>query len=195
MFFERKTCPRCGRKVKSDFKFCPYCGEDLSRGYHKSLFEEVERDFEEIDKLFDISKFGFPVRSGGVSITIHSGEGEPRIEVKTFGDYKRFEPHIKKKLGIKDHGIKEIERKVKKPKVTEEPKTEIKKVDGGELITVNLPGVKSIDDVEIRKLEQSIEIKAFCNGKVYFTLIPIKPNSKIVERRFEKGILTLQLRG
>jgi len=38
----------------------------------------------------------------GISITIHSGTGmKPRIEVKTYGDYKKLEPEIKRRLGIK----------------------------------------------------------------------------------------------
>ncbi len=25
-----KTCPGCGRPVKTDFQFCPFCGKDLT---------------------------------------------------------------------------------------------------------------------------------------------------------------------
>ena len=28
------VCKKCGRNVKGDFKFCPYCGERLVSDFH-----------------------------------------------------------------------------------------------------------------------------------------------------------------
>lgn len=29
--YNNHICPRCGRKIESDFEFCPYCGERIKR--------------------------------------------------------------------------------------------------------------------------------------------------------------------
>ncbi|MEM2772259.1 MAG: hypothetical protein QXR88_00180, partial [Candidatus Pacearchaeota archaeon] len=69
---------------------------------------------------------------------------------------------------IKDESLKNIE---KLPR--EEAKYKIKRLGNVIIYEINLPGVKSLDDIEIKKLENSIEIKAIGKDKVYFKLIPI----------------------
>ena len=49
--FGRKKCPRCGRPVKHEWNFCPYCGYNLRAIYRTdfdSIFEEIERSFQEM---------------------------------------------------------------------------------------------------------------------------------------------------
>lgn len=208
MFYSKK-CKRCGRKLKDDWLFCPYCGEEITkRESYMDLFEEFERDiereFERLDKMFGMLGFPrinikAPIRTGGISITIRSGTGmKPQIEVKTTGEYKKFEPEIKRRLGIKE-GVQEVEtekieeKKVKVPKITEEPETKIERKGNVETITIKLPDVKNPEDINVRKLEQSIEVKAFVGDKAYFKLIPVKPNSRIISQKFENGILRIEL--
>jgi HSP20 family molecular chaperone IbpA len=207
-----KKCPNCGRSVKEGFNFCPYCGEELEEREVEeiefkpfSIFEDIEKEFERIDKMFSSSEFfKFPkirfgpiTRGGGISITIHSATGrKPEVKVKTFGDYKKFEPEIKRKLGIKApvEEVEEEEEKPKKvPKITEEPETKVERVDGKLLVTVKLPGVKSEEDIKIRKLEQSIEVRAFADDKAYFTLVPIKAGMEILEKSFKDEVLKIEL--
>ena len=33
------VCKKCGRNVKGDFKFCPYCGERLVSDFHDHYSE------------------------------------------------------------------------------------------------------------------------------------------------------------
>ena len=203
--FEKKRCPNCGEKIKENWRFCPHCGEEIkvsgvrplsvfSRPF-KNIFTDIEEEFERIDKMFE-SDFRFPsfkmrpVKTGGISITIHSGTGmEPKVEVKTFGDYKKFEPELKRKLGVSS--IEEVEEKRKIPKVVEEPETKIKKIGNKQIISIKLPGVKG-EDIEIRKLEQSIEVKAFAGDKAYFKLIPI-PAGASVNKEFKNGVLKIEI--
>jgi HSP20 family molecular chaperone IbpA len=193
--FGRIRCRHCGRKLKKVWNFCPYCGEHVEKKRLFSIFDEIEKEFERIDKMlgFKFPRFDKPVRGGGISITIRSGTGiQPEIHVKTSGEYKRLEPEIKKKLGIRE-GIREIEEKPeKKIKVIEEPETKIEKVGTKEIITIKLPGVKSEEDIEIKRLEQSIEVKAFAGEKTYFKLIPIPPNA-IVNKNFKDEILKIEV--
>jgi HSP20 family molecular chaperone IbpA len=207
--FESRRCRNCGRGLKKDWVVCPYCGEEVEpkKPYARQfdLLEDIEREFERIDKMFGPSFFKFPkidirtpFRGGGISITIRSGTGmKPQIDVKTSGDYKKLEPEIKRRLGVRE-GIEEIEEekpKRKPPRITEEPETTIQRTGNVETIKIKLPDVKSLDDIEIKKLEQSLEVKAFVGDKVYFKLIPIKPHARISGKSFENGILRIELQG
>ncbi len=219
---ERKNrrCPHCGKVVSEKFKYCPYCGERLLSEFEEefpllprfegfeSIFREIEREFERLDRMLSSrsSFFSIPrifwkgsprVRGGGISITIHSATGkEPRVEVKTFGDYKRFEPEIRRRLGIPPKGVVEeeetLEEKVMKAKVTEEPEAKVERKGKKRIITIELPGVKASEDVNVKRLEQSIEVRAFAGDKAYFKLIPIPKNAS-VEYKFEDEKLVLEV--
>lgn len=206
--FERKRCSSCGEKVSKSWRFCPRCGEKLiERKIVKpfSVFEDIDKEFERIDKMFSSEFLKFPrfriktpMRGGGISITIHSATGrKPKIEVKTSGKYKKIEPEIKRKLGIKAP-IEEVEESVERkpiriPKVTEEPETKIEKIGAKEIISIKLPEVKKEEDIEVKKLEQSIEVKAFADDKAYFKLIPI-PSNVTIGKEFKDGILKIEIK-
>lgn len=202
--FESRRCKRCGKGMKNDWKFCPYCGQGTKyRRQYKDVFEDVEKEFERIDKMFGpvFVKFpkldtNSPFKGGGINIVIKSGTGmKPKINVRTSGRYKKLEPQLKKRLGVREGigGVKEEKRKVRIPKKTEEPETRIESRGNEETITVKLPDVKKLEDIEIRKLGQSIEIKAFAGDKAYFKLIPIRPNAQISDKDFKDGILKIQV--
>ena len=114
--------------------------------------------------------------------------------MKTFGDYKKLEPELKRRLGVKA-GVEEVEEeeeKVRVPKVTEEPEAEIKSSGNKQIISIKLPDVKE-EDIEIKKLEQSMEIKAFAGDKAYFKLIPLPSNATIVKKEFKNGVLKIEV--
>jgi len=204
--FKKKRCPSCGEPVKDEWQFCPYCGEDLVERRvempFRSLWEEVDKELERLDKMvsfsFEIPTFRAKPKSkiSGVSITIRGTSGEPKVEVKTFGDYKKLEPELKRRLGVKA-GVEEIEEeeaeeKVRVPKVTEEPEAEIKSSGNKQIISIKLPDVKE-EDIEIKKLEQSMEIKAFAGDKAYFKLIPLPANAAVVKKEFKDGVLRIEV--
>ena len=191
MFRKKKklTCPYCGREVQPEWNYCPYCGHPLKQVSPFGKFEEaIEKEFERFDKLFGFKlpriKFG---PSGGISITITSGTDiQPKVKVKTYGDYRKHEP--KQKLGV---GVKEVPI-VNPPKVTEEPKSRVKHLGLKDVIEINLPDVKSAKDIQIRELEQSIEVKARAGDKLYFKLLPVLPG-RILHKKFSKGKLVIEI--
>jgi HSP20 family molecular chaperone IbpA len=190
--FERVRCRECGEKVKRDWRFCPYCGRELF--LERDIFGEIAREFKRIDKLFESSFFRFPslkpLRGGGISIVVRSGTGmKPEIKIRTSGEYKKLEPELRKRLGVKK--IEGVPQRI--PRVTEEPRTELKKIARGVRIEVELPGVRNERDIEIRKLEQSIEIKAWAGDKAYFKLIPIPKELSVLKKEFKDGLLKIEL--
>ncbi|MDI6826561.1 MAG: hypothetical protein QMD36_05275 [Candidatus Aenigmarchaeota archaeon] len=202
--FESKKCRRCGKGLKNDWIVCPYCGEGVREKKPYDMFEDIEREFERIDKVFGPRFLKFPridiespFKSGGISITIRSGRMKPQVDVKTTGEYKKLEPEIKRRLGVEEE-VEEVkeekpEKKVRIPKMTEEPETKIERVGNRETINIKLSDVKNPEDIEIRKLEQSLEIKAFAGDKAYFKLIPIRPNAQISDKSFKNGNLKIEV--
>ena len=195
MFRKKKklTCPYCGKEVKPEWKYCPYCGHPLKQVSPFDRFEEtIEKEFERFDKLFGFKlpriKFG---PSGGISITITSGTGiQPKVKVKTYGDYREVEPRLKQKLGV--GGVKEVPIEANPPKVTEEPKSRVKHLRLKDIVEIELPDVKSAKDIQIRELEQSIEVKARAGDKVYFKLLPVPPGRSL-HKKFSKGRLVIEI--
>ena len=51
--------------------------------------------------------------------------------------------------------------------------------------------VKSAKDINIRKFEESVEIKAYAGKKGYFKVIPTLPNTKIVDKKFQDEMLKI----
>jgi RNA polymerase subunit RPABC4/transcription elongation factor Spt4 len=199
--FENKKCKNCGQKIRDDWDFCPYCGDETSEEFSReSDFDNIiENEFKRIDKMFkpdffDIPKINMKMPKGGngISIIIKSGSGmKPKIEVNTSGGYKEIEPDIKKNLGIKPSI--EVERPIKVSKITEEPETEIKAAKNKKIIQIRLPGIKNFKDIDVKKLEQSLEIKAFAKDKTYFKLIPISSNSEVVNKEFKNNVLKIEV--
>ena len=209
MFGKKESCKRCGEKIDKDWEFCPHCGAIL-RKYTTSFDDiiqyfsrEVEQEFKRLDRLFkedffDFPRFKIPIRGGGISITISSRSGEePKVYVKTFGSYKGLEEKIKERMKIPVQEAEEekyeVEERMKEVKVTEEASFEIKNEGGKKVIIVNLPDVKSMNDIIINKLTQSIEIRAFAKEKAYFNLIPIDESERIVTKEFKDGKLRIHL--
>ena len=188
MFWE-KRCKNCNEKVKEDWVICPYCAFPLKEVKTKDLFQEVDKEFRQIDKMLDMKIPRFmlkpPLKAKGVSITITSDNvSPPKINVQTYGDQRHMRHHH-------EHRRHE-EKPVRIPKTTEEPETKIQKAQNKQIISLNLPDVKGLEDIEIKQLQQSIEIRAFAGDKAYFKLIPI-PSNASVNNEFKDGILKIEV--
>ena len=84
---------------------------------------------------------------------------------------------------------KEQERIARLPR--EEPETKIRRLTDKIIYEVYIPGVKSLKDVTVNRLENSIEIKAISQDRAYFKLIPVSLHLKRYYLKEEKLILEL----
>jgi HSP20 family molecular chaperone IbpA len=207
--FRKKKCPRCEKEIKEDWEFCPYCGYSLKEKYKEERFFEEFEDFDrivekmerEFEEMFKIPTFRIPrikISSpgvSGISITIHSGTGmKPKVEVKTYGGYKKLEPEIKRRLGVKvpiEEVEEEKEIEYNPPKTTEEPEAKVSREGNKTIIEIKLPDVEKEEDINVKKLEQSIEIRARAKDKLYFKLLPI--TGEIVGKSFKDGVLKIEI--
>ncbi|MCS4542135.1 MAG: zinc ribbon domain-containing protein, partial [Euryarchaeota archaeon] len=191
--------------------------DDLFREFHEQtkkldkLMKPISRDFEVLDITPWFKEIRPRVKSGGFSIKIvQRGNRPPQVDVKTFGDIdekaadriiERFKiPKAQIRKEKKERRIiEEIKPKIEeeKPKVrrvplvTEEPKSALRRVDDKIIIEMELPEVKSERDIDIKKLGESIEVKAFTDDKAYFKIIRVPIGVKIAKKALEEGKLSI----
>ncbi len=208
-------CPKCGSRkggnALDDF------GRDLFSqvfGRMKSSFKEIERVDNGIEKdmqAIDISPFfssdgrkhgNVPPRGRGFSVHIKSGTGmKPRVDVKTFGGVNKenVEKQMEQKFGMKRENVQK-ERKISlpsfrrssAPKVTEEPKTEVKRIGDKVSVEMVMPDVGRSEDVDIRELGSSVEVKAVAGDKAYFKILTKPENFRLTGKSFRDGCLHLE---
>ena len=217
--FNRKDCKRCGERISDKYLYCPHCGNLNGKGPSKKDMgmlgdEDFINDFEE----FGNSIFG---GTGGRIIgkvvesfmkTIekeieretkrkHTGEKAPKTNFQLFINGKKID-----ELGAEDGEIEKqnkhereipssgLPRNILKKFSTlpkNEPKTNVRRLSDKVIYEINIPGVKSLKDVSIVKLENNIEIKAVTKDKAYNKLIPI--NFPITNYNFSRGKLIIEL--
>ncbi len=208
-------CGTCGNEMKEGWKFCPVCGsapEKRQEGLFEDVFERMEREMKDMSKAFernfevvDLSPFfSKPARGSGFSIRItQSGGGKPKVDVKTFGDVNRKEVENEvSRFGLKDKIGKAFRPaaakqepagvRLENAKTTHEPETSVRSVAGRIIAEVKMPDVKKAEDIEIRPLDSSIEIRAIAGDKAYFKILTKPPRTTVIRREFAKGILTIE---
>lgn len=199
--------------MERSWRFCPNCGESLkmkgimerfpSLTGFQDLFGDVEREFrrtEELFKGFELEEprpeeLKKPWKRGGVSIRITSETGkEPKVEVETFGDLKGEEEEVRKRFGLPE-GRPEVEERPRRkvPQVVEEPETKVERLDDRMVLRIKVPGIRSMEDIDIRKMQESIEVRAYAEGKAYFTISSIPPDSRVLSKRLDGEELVVEI--
>ena len=217
--FGKKKCKNCGEKIDDSYNFCPFCrislkdnfdDEDfgllgrndsmdeikLPMGFNhllNSLMKGMNAQFKELEKQTKNEQKKPEMKKGGISISIStSGNRPPEIKVTSFGNAPGFK-ETEQKIGEKAKAIKLPSSDWKKfsgvPK--KKPETNIRRFSNKVVYEIDLPGVKSVEDISIIQLENSIEIKAFAKDKVFHKIIPI--SLPITNYNLSKGKLVLEL--
>ncbi len=153
--------------------------KELNEQLSKNHFQQKNNNSEKIKKdgiSISISTFG----NGPPKIKVTQLGNKPKLEIKE--EKEKFKPNTFTKEKIKKFAG--LERK--------EPKTNIRRLSNKMIYEIEMPGVKSLDDISITKLENSIEIKAISKNKAYTKIIPI--NLPITDCDLSEGKLILELR-
>jgi HSP20 family molecular chaperone IbpA len=200
--------------MEKGWKFCPACGSRPGFFNFGSIFQRMKKEMEEMAKemdksfekdmeAFDISPFfrqSMKPHKSGFTIRIVSGTGmEPKVEVRTFGDIdrekitKQIGEHLGYKTSKKPVPAPGAGRKrIPTPKITEEPATQVRRLDSKVVVEMELPGVRREEDIEIRELESSVEVKAIAGDKGFFKILTKPEEFSLVEKRFSRGRLHLE---
>ncbi|MFH0962120.1 MAG: zinc ribbon domain-containing protein [archaeon] len=211
-----RRCVNCGEIVDSSWKFCPGCGEELYTDFFSEFISEFNERIRRMARApmqnhnfeaFDATPM-FSHNAGGfsVKITRKSGGEKPAVEIKTFGNVRPED--VERSLqaqGLEVGGSpgtralnpgrggapKGVQKAA--PKSFSEPQTKVTSEGARVVVEMNLPKISSIRDVEIAKMESSIEVRAYGKEQGYFKIIAIPSEAHIVGKSFSGGVLRLEL--
>src|SRR3989344_5015857 len=150
----KKKCVKCGEKINKNFDFCPVCGLNQKSKYDKEDFGLLGKNDIIEEPLFNT--------------------GNSFIEKMFETAFKVLDKQIKHLIKkpkniISEDRLKQISRLPR-----EEPSSKLKRMSGKIIYELNVPGVRNIEDIIINKLENSVEIKALAEDKVYSKTLNIK---------------------
>lgn len=219
--FKKKSCARCGKKVSDKFNFCPSCGSNLANSNEDWGMLGKDDNIPEQDPFSSPFMGGFNSKmlnkmlGGAMKMLEKELEREMKDSRKTnfelYINGKRIDPDkitvTKKPLGnlltksvsqkmkkiSSDLSKEALKKFLKLPK--KEPSTNVRRLSNKVIYEIEVPGVKSIKDVSIVKLENSIEIKAIAKDKAYKKLIPIDLPLRGYKLEEEKLVLELGFKG
>lgn len=197
-------CPNCKEKVKESFSFCPTCGEELvenQKGWgmlgKKDSINQEKTDFFEgftgsiLNKMLKSSIKMLeremqkdlkenPQPFGNMRLMINGKEITPK-KIQQIKNKPKYLPIDFSKENLEKY------RKMKKT----EPNSTLKRVDNKVKYELEVPEVKSIKDISIIKLENSLEVKAVGQKVAYSKRIPI--DLPLKKYSLINGLLTLEL--
>ncbi len=211
-------CPRCGAKLPqsgggTEDEFDSSFGEifrDIKEQMKDALGNDLSGDIEFFDLKPEFIKKHPLFRSGGFRVKItRAGDGPPDVDIKAFGDIdeetaKKMEEAIQEQRSRMRSSTKG-EGKGKAPKgekaetryrhVSEytEPSCETKWAQDHLVVELDLPRVESSKDIDVKKLSESIEIRAFAGNKGYFKILSIPKDAELISKRFRNQKLTLKI--
>lgn len=192
MFFKKKKkepeyiCPDCESEIHDSFSFCPYCGI-----YLLDPEEEME-DFGMLGKndVFNNANnermnmgYGLADRFLGTLINNLAKTFEQQFREIDKAEISNMPNGIKIKIGMPQQNIQQ--QKSNKP-ISEDQlkrmaslpraiaKTTVRRLSDKIIYELNTPGLMSVEDVIVSKLESGYEIKAISDKKVYVNSLPVK---------------------
>src|SRR3989338_459384 len=164
-----RYCSHCRNKVKEDYDYCPFCGESLKTVHDKEDYGFLGRnDFVDSDISFSRNPVG------------NLFENSMRILEKQMKSFQK-ELLREAKESSKEHNRLNIQFFVNGKRV----------LPGRIVYEIPVPGVKSVDDVLINQLENSIEIKALSDNQIYHK--NLKVNLPVMRYDLKNEILILEL--
>lgn len=203
-----KKCLKCGNKIKGDYEFCPFCGKNLKSEYDKDDYGFLgKNDYIEtnlpylkdplFEKIFNNAMSFLERQMRSLQKELIKDAKFPKdrnnLNIQFFVDGKRVFPDRieveSSPVKINNRSVQEKLRKYSQlPK--KEPESRLRRLAGRIIYELEVPGVKSIDDILINQLENSIEIKALSDKEIYLKNINVK--LPVMRYSLRNGILILE---
>lgn len=174
---------------KNDFT-SPFEEMKMPMGFNmlfNSVFKNLQKQLKEIEKGNYDPKSLNKRKLNGISINIStSGNFPPVIRMNKAGNKISKKG---KKLPVGHFSAEKLKKYSKLPR--EEPRTDVRRLSDKIVYEIELPGVRSIDDVSILNLENSMEIKAISDKKIYSKTIQM---NQPIDYDFSKEKLILEFK-
>lgn len=199
-----KKCEKCENKINSNFNFCPYCKNDLRSKYDNEDYgilgkddlinDDVSDSFADnfMEKMFNSAMKLLEKQMQSLHNEPKHNRNFPGLNVQFFVNGEKVFPE-KQKQNVRPNTIskEKLKRFSELPK--EEPKSIIKRLSGKVIYELLVPGVNSVEDILINRLENSIEIKALSKDRVY--LKNLKVNLPILRYNLINDSLIIEMLG
>lgn len=215
------NCERCGRDLEDDWHYCPKCGakkggdpmDNMGRDIFSKMLLDFKKNFKDMDNFdeafskdiqaLDLSPYfqnihkrqensTNPVKRKGFSIKITTRKGMgPKVDIQNL-DTNRQEIQPRKIEPAKPEGEKARSIFKTVPKQMKEPATEVKNMGNRVTVDIDMPGVRSVEDTEVKQLESSVEVKAVAGDMAYFKILTKPVQYKLRNKNFIDGKLHLE---
>ncbi len=185
MFSKKQPCPKCKSSIQVDFDFCPHCGVDIrdpekemqdygllgkndmvqtptvgggSMGFSDKLLNSI---FNQLMKALEQQmRAGAQQDSNAVKL--------PNGIVMTVNTQSKAAPKAAKRRTLSEDQMKRL---AALPRT--EAKTDIRRLSDRVLYELKAPGVGSVDDVIVSKVESGYEVKVISDKKVYINSLQL----------------------
>ncbi len=205
---KKKKCKNCKERIKNSYSFCPNCGFPIKEQKNKyGMLGKKDNKQENLNpKVFGGIGGGIMNKMLGNAIkmlekemakemgdnnNLSNGKIKLMINGKEITPKKNKNDFDKKNTKFLPIDFSKDNLKKWKELSKEEPKSNIKRVDNKINYEIEIPEVRSIQDVSIIKLENSLEVRAVGEKKAYIKKIPI--DLPLKKYSLLKGLLTLEM--
>ena len=194
MFFKKKSkgikCEKCSSFVSEDFSYCPYCSNPML---------DVEREMKDFGMIGKNDSPELPnISNSNLGITdrifesvfnslMKQVEKQFKESAKDMNNIQGFPGGIRIRVGPPmPMSQKPTQKKAQRPAITEEQiekmsnlprakaKTHVRRLSDKVVYELAMPGIESVNDVFVSKLEKGYEIKAIGKKKVYVNSLPVE---------------------
>mgnify|MGYP001597374344 CR=1 FL=1 len=215
MFGQR--CLNCDEKISKKFQYCPHCGVNVESGDRvsndygflgksdemdmklpfgfnalmKPLMKELTKQMRDLDKEIQKEEhvFNKDKKNMANSFSIHIGfPGQKPIKISSSNG---LNTQVAKKVSSNLPKISQDKLDSVKSFPREEPETNVRRFSDRVVYELDVPGVSSIGEINISKLEDSIEIKAIGKEVVYVKNIDVA--LPLIRYGFKNDLIVLEL--
>jgi len=193
-------CPNCGTKITGNINHCSACGEDLrvfaGPRYSGDFREQLERMMRDLIEHNEgaLREMAEKMAKGelsprGLFFSVEMRDGKPIIKSGHIEEFQRIMENTSLPKFLKDMLRQRKDYKME----FKEAEVKITEISGGKEISVHMPGVRSIKDVEINKRQGNLEVAGKGVNKVYFAQVPLDRRDTVVKADLYDGVLRVEV--
>ncbi len=207
----KKRCPNCEEKIKSNYDYCPTCGYNLGNSKRSNgLLGKNNLIDKEMPSIMNKISGGILNKMLGGTMkmlekemqkSFQENQNQPNTKIRLMVNGKEITPIInstqprkqKENIPTKTLPINFSAESLKKFKKLnkKEPKTQVRRIGDKLTYELDVPGVESIKDISIIKIEKGIEVKAIAKNKAYEKTISI--DLPLLKYILSEGKISLEL--
>jgi HSP20 family molecular chaperone IbpA len=193
-------CPVCGSRIEGPALECSACGADLrtftetkyggdfKEQLEKMMKDLVEQNEETLRKMAEKMARG-EITPGGMFFSVEIRDGKPIIKSGTLEEFQKIMKNYPLPAFLKD-----IMRRNNYSLEFREAEAEVRESPRGKEISVSMPGVERIEDVEINKKGVSLEIAGKSARTVYFSQISLEREDTVIGADLRGGVLKVTVK-